>query len=597
VCGLDLHASTPIRELAALSEELARTGSRITRMRLLGDFLRALPAGDRCAAARLLVGRALPAGDPRSLEVRGTLVWQAAAAVAGQPPAASPWAGAVDFGQAVARLFQAAGRSSGQPPLTVGEVSGAFAALAAQAGTGARKAREEILLRLLGRASPGEAGFLAKVILRDMRHGANEGMLLEALARAVGAAPEAVRQAAMLLGDVGEVVRLAFDGGEPAIRSLAPRMFSPITPMLAQTATTLDRLWEAEAGRIAMEYKLDGARIQIHAEAGRIRLFSRRLHDVTASLPDIGAALQAGLAGRRAILEGEVIAVDASGRPRPFQQLLQRYRRVHEVEDLLRDVPVRLFLFDLLLDGEEALLARPYAERWARLQGHHRGLGLVPRLVPAALEEARSFYRSALAAGHEGVMLKRLDSPYVPGVRGGHWLKLKRVRSLDLVIVAADYGYGRRHGWLSNYHLAARDRTTGEFRPVGKTFKGLTDEQFREMTASLLALRRGQRGGTVFVEPRIVVEVTYSDLQRSRLYPDGMALRFARISRLRTDKAAAEVDSIQTMRALFEQQWEEAAVPGPGAAVPPGHAETREGEEPGSGASGPGGAEAAEEEG
>jgi DNA ligase-1 len=220
-------------------------------------------------------------------------------------------------------------------------------------------------------------------------------------------------------------------------------------------------------------------------------------------------------------------------------------------------VPLRLFLFDLLLEGEEPLFGRPYAERWARLATLCHGLRLVPRLLPAGLDDARAFYRQALTAGHEGIMLKRLDGAYTPGTRGGSWLKLKRVTTLDLVIIAADYGYGRRHGWLSNYHLAARDEETGGLRPVGKTFKGLTDAQFRDMTARLLALRRGQEGGTVLVEPAVVVEVAYSDLQRSALYPDGMALRFARITRIRDDKRPAEADTIQTLRRRFGVQWAE----------------------------------------
>jgi len=325
--------------------------------------------------------------------------------------------------------------------------------------------------------------------------------------------------------------------------------------MLAQTAASLEEAWQAARQPFALEYKLDGARIQIHAEGGEVRLFSRRLHDVTRSLPDVAAEVREAVGRRRLILEGEVIAVEPSGRPRPFQELLQRYRRLREVEEALTGVPVRLFLFDLLLEGQEPLLAATYEARWRRLAGARGSLRLVPRIVPLSLDAARAFTRAALGAGHEGVVLKRLDSPYTPGMRGGHWRKLKRIATLDLVITAADYGYGRRHGWLSNYHLAARDEASGEYRPVGKTFKGLTDAEFREMTERLLARKRGQEGGTVFVEPSVVVEVAYSDLQRSGLYPDGMALRFARLARIRDDKTPAEADTIQTMQRLFALQW------------------------------------------
>lgn len=544
-----------LASLAELSERLERTKSRLELMRLVGEFLRELAAGDRPLAARLLVGQPFPEGDPRKLDVSGATLWRVACAVAA-PPAEpeSLWSEVVDFGQAVERLFREAGRGSRDPSLPLSEVAQAFDRLAAQRGRGARQAREKILVDLLERISPLEAKFLAKCILGDMRHGVNHGVLLEAVARASGAPAETVRRAAMFLGDVGEVARRTFEEGADGLAGLTPRLFHPLKPMLAQTAHTLGEAWESAPGNLAVEFKLDGARVQIHVDRDEVRLFSRRLHDVTGSLPDIAAEVRGAVKTRRAILEGEVVAVDASGRIRPFQDLLQRYRRVHAVEAAQRAVPLRLFLFDLLLEANSLLLDRPYGERWERLEAVHGGIPLVPRSVPSVLAEAEAFWQESLVAGHEGVMLKRLDSPYVPGLRGGAWLKVKRTRSLDLVILAADYGYGRRHGWLSNYHLAARDEETGEFRPVGKTFKGLTDEEFRSMTARLLALKQREEGGTVWVDPRVVVEVQYSDLQKSPLYPDGIALRLARIARIRDDKPPAEADTVQLMRRLFEAQ-------------------------------------------
>lgn len=548
-------APTSFASLADLSGRLERTKSRLELMRLVGDFLRALPPGDLSTAARLLVGRPFPEGDPRTLDVSGTTLWRAVQAVEGPAvPVETVWGQAVDFGEAVERLFASAGRSSGAPNLTLEEVSRTFDGMAAQRGRGARRERETLLIRLLERASPGEAKFLAKCILGDMRHGVNEGVLLEAVARATGLPADLVRRSNMVLGDMGEVARLAFQEGAGALTAISPRLFHPLKPMLAQTAHTLEESWNDAPGRLALEFKLDGARVQIHLDRDEVRLFSRRLLDVTESLPDIAAAVRGTVKARRAILEGEVVAVDASGGVRPFQDLLQRYRRMHEVEATQREVPLRLFLFDLLLEGDVALLDQTYEERWQRLEQVHGGIPLVPRCVPHVLAEAKAFWDEALATGHEGVMLKRLDGHYTPGIRGGAWLKLKRAKSLDLVIIAADYGYGRRHGWLSNYHLAARDEQTGELRPVGKTFKGLTDEEFRSMTARLLALKRREEGGTVWVDPEVVVEVEYSDIQKSRLYPDGMALRFARIARIRDDKAVGEVDTIQHMRGLFDRQ-------------------------------------------
>jgi len=546
---------TSLASLADLSNRLGQTKSRLELMRLVGGFLGGLPPADLPVAARLLVGQPFPEGDPRKLDVSGATLWRVACTIA--PPATSPetlWGQAVDFGQAVERLFQEAGRVSGTPGVTLDEMAHTFDALAAQRGRGARRERETLLTRLFERGSPSEAKFLAKCILGDMRHGVNQGVLLEAVARVTGVASEAVRRAAMILGDVGEVASLAFREGANGFARIVPRLFQPLKPMLAETAHSLEEAWKTAPGRLALEFKLDGARIQAHLDRDEVRLFSRRLHDVTESLPDIAGLIRGAVKTRRAILEGEVVAVDASGQIRPFQDLLQRYRRMHRVDTAQRDVPLGLFCFDLLLEGDEALLDRPYEERCRRLEAVHGGIPLVPRCEPQVLAEARAFWEEAVGAGQEGIMLKRLDSPYMPGIRGGNWLKLKRADSLDLVIIAADYGYGRRHGWLSNYYLAARDEETGEFRPVGKTFKGLTDDEFRSMTARLLALRRHEVGGTIWVDPRVVVEVQYSDIQRSSLYPDGMALRFARIARIRNDKASAEADTIQHMRRLSARQ-------------------------------------------
>ncbi len=552
--GSPSAASTSLASLAELSDRLEGTKSRLHLLRLVGDFLRELPAADRPVAARLLVGQPFPEGDPRRLDVSGATLWRAVCEVAAPAAPEALWSQVSDFGQAVDRLLAEAGRGPGAPGLGLQEVARTFEAMAAQHGRGARRERERLLARMLARASPSEGKFLAKCVLGDMRHGVNQGMLLEAIARAAGVAPEAIRRAAMVLGDVGEVAHLAFEKGANAFTAVAPRLFHPLQPMLAQMAHTLEEAWNAAPGRLALEFKLDGARVQVHLERDEVRLFSRRLHDVTESLPDIVADVRGSLKTRRALLEGEVVAVDAWGRIRPFQDLLRRYRRMHRVESAQRQVPLRLFLFDLLIEGDELFVDRPYAERWQRLESVHGGIPLVPRCVPQVLAEAEAFWQEALAAGHEGLMLKRLDGRYTPGIRGSGWLKLKRAGGLDLVIVAADYGYGRRHGWLSNYHLAARDEETGEFRPVGKTFRGLTDDEFRRMTARLLAIRRREEGGTVWVDPRVVVEVQYSDIQKSPLYPDGMALRFARIAQIRDDKAPEEADTIQHMRRLFERQ-------------------------------------------
>jgi DNA ligase-1 len=423
--------------------------------------------------------------------------------------------------------------------------------LAAHRGREGRSRREAVLTALFLRATPAEAAFLVKCIRGEMRHGVNEGLLLESVARATDTPPDSVRRAAMFLGDVGEVVARAFEGGRSALDAVAPRLFHPLKPMLGQTAQSLEEAWAATPRQFALEFKLDGMRIQIHAERDEVRLFSRRLHDVTDSLPDIVAEVRSALAVRRAILEGEIIAMDVDGRPRSAQDLLQRTRRLHAVEEAQREVPLRLFIFDLLLDGEDCLVERAYHERWNRLLMAHGGLTLVPRCLPRALAEAKAFQEDALEMGHEGVMLKRLDAPYVPGLRSAGWLALTPSDRADLVIVAAEYGDGRRQGLLCQYQLAARDEESGEFLPVGNTSSSLSEEECRRMTARLLELQRGEEDGTVWVDPSVVVEVQYADIQPSQGSASGIALRFPRLTRLRNEKHPGDADTVQRLRRLM----------------------------------------------
>jgi len=276
---------------------------------------------------------------------------------------------------------------------------------------------------------------------------------------------------------------------------------------------------------------------------------------VTVSLPEVVETVQQGLGAEEAVVEGEVVGVDAVGRPLPFQHLMRRFRRVHDVAALAQEIPVQLHLFDLLYVDGESLVDLPNGERWEQLASVAAGLLLVPRIEPRTVAEGKAFAEAAHRAGHEGAMAKDLRSGYTPGVRGRSWLKLKHVMTLDCTIVAADWGYGRRHGWLSNYHLAVRDEHRGDFHVVGKTFKGLTDEEFQEMTVRLLELEARRTRGTVYVQPRVVVEVLFNEVQESSQYVSGFALRFARIHRIREDKSSQEVDTLQTLRHLYEAQF------------------------------------------
>jgi DNA ligase-1 len=509
----------PFRDFAELCRALAGTRGRLGKRALVADYLRALPDDDVPHAVAFLSGRPFPVSDPRTLSVRGL-------------PAAPP--------------------TTGGEPLTVADIAAAFADIAAASGAGSRARREARLIELVTRASPEERESLARIIGGEMRTGVSDGLVLEAIAAAVGAAPDTARRAALFLGDLSAVATLARRGGAAALASAAPRLFVPLLPMLAEIADDWDTVLAAHGGETALEYKYDGARVQIHADGERVAIWSRRLSDVTASLPDVVARAR-GYAARPFILDGEVVALSADGRPLPFQELMRRFRRVHDVEEALGRMPLALRLFDCLMVEGRPLIDAPYAERFEALACLTGGRDLAERALVRSTAEADTFRAAALAAGHEGVMAKDLTSAYTPGGRGKRWFKVKTAETVDCVIVAADRGSGRRVGWLSNYHLAVVD---GEgVAEVGKTFKGFTDRQFTEMTERLRALAVADDGYTVRVRPEVVVEVEYNEIQKSPTYPSGLALRFARIARVREDKSAGQATTLAELRQLYDGQF------------------------------------------
>ena len=411
-----------------------------------------------------------------------------------------------------------------------------------------------MLASLFRRATALEAKYLTKQITGEMRVGVDEGALLDALIRHTKIPAASIRRANQVAGDVGAVIYAALTQGQKGLDQLALGVGRPLKPMLAQSADSVSNALEMILPPLAFEYKLDGVRLQIHKQGDTVKLFSRNLSDLTASLPEIAAQVKQQIRARAAILEGEVIAIDASGRARPFQIVMRRVGRAREVDAMQQEIPVRLFLFDCLYRDGVSLLEETNAARWQALEKISGNIARVPREIIETVEQGETVLRAARAAGHEGVMAKQLASPYSPGERGKAWLKLKPVTTLDLVIVASDWGYGRRHGWLSNQHLAARDETTGEFFEVGKTFKGMTDAEFKTLTPQLLASKLRQVGATVYVKPQVVVEVAFNNVQRSPQYTSGVALRHARIVAFRPDKAPEEIDTVQTLREMLERE-------------------------------------------
>jgi DNA ligase 1 len=453
------------------------------------------------------------------------------------------------------------------PELTLAQADAAFGIIGARTGPGSQAERRQLLGQLLARATEDERQFLVRLLAGDLRQGALSGVMTEAIAAAAGVPAAAVRRAYQVGGSLARAAVAALtapagqDGAaEQALLAVMLQVGQPLQPMLAATAPTLaaalERISPAE-----VEWKIDGIRIQVHRAGQEVRVFTRTLDDITSRVPEI-VTVARSLRATAAVLDGEAVALYPDGRPRPFQVTSARTASQADVARLSEQTPLTAFLFDLLhLDGED-LLDRPASERLSRLAAVAPAELVIPRIVTSDLAEATAFFEAAIGRGHEGVVVKSLDAGYGAGRRGGDWIKVKPRHTLDLVVLAAEWGHGRRHGWLSNLHLGARDPATGDMVMLGKTFKGLTDALLKWQTARLLELadppagadaqsRAPRAHGVVRVRPELVVEIAFDGVQASTRYPGGVTLRFARVLRYRDDKTADEADTIDSVRALW----------------------------------------------
>ena len=437
-----------------------------------------------------------------------------------------------------------------EPSLEITDVDRTFTAIAATTGAGSTRERGRLLADLFLRATSAEADFLARLIVGELRQGALEGVMLDGIAKAASVPLKEVRRAHLMAGDLVQVASAALSGGSPALAAFGVQLFRPLQPMLAQTAEDIDDAF-GQLGQAAWEYKLDGARIQVHKSDDEVRIYTRGLNEVTSSLPDLVEVVRA-LPTRDLVLDGEAIALKPDGRPQPFQVTMSRFGRRLDVAIAHEEMALRPFFFDAIYANGETLLDQPAHTRFAALSGIVGEDLLIPRIITGDLGQARSFLASAAAAGHEGLVGKSLEAAYDAGKRGAGWVKVKFTNTLDLVILAAEWGHGRRTGMLSNLHLGARDPANGGFVMLGKTFKGLTDAMLEWQTRELLAREIGRDGHTVYVRPEIVAEIAFDDLLVSTRYPAGLALRFARVKRYRTDKPASQADTIDTVRSLHK---------------------------------------------
>jgi ATP-dependent DNA ligase I len=435
--------------------------------------------------------------------------------------------------------------SAAEASITIAELDDTLDRIATTSGPGSVGARRTILRELFRRATAAEADFVVRLLTGELRQGALAGLMADAIARAAAVPLDAVRRAAMLGGDLADTARRALAGGEPALTEVRLQILRPVQPMLAATATSVAEALTA-TGAASVEWKLDGARIQVHRDGNDVRVFTRNLNDVTDRLPEVVEVVRS-FAARRLVLDGEAIGMADDALPRRFQDTMSRFGRD---DATTHDLTLAPFFFDVLHLDDDDLLGRPLAERSAALT-ELAGPWRVPAIETDDATIAESFLADALATGHEGVMVKALDSRYEAGRRGASWRKVKPVRTLDLVVLAAEWGHGRRRGWLSNLHLGARDPESGEFVMVGKTFKGLTDDVLTWQTAKLQEIVARRDDYTVYVRPELVVEIALDGVQASTRYPGGVALRFARVRAYRPDKTPADADAIDAVRALL----------------------------------------------
>jgi DNA ligase 1 len=505
---------TLLAEVVAASKDVADTSSRSRKVAILGELLHRLEPDEVPIAVGFL------AGAPRQGRV----------------------------GVGYSTIFGVDRPPAAVPSLTIEELDRAIRAVQATRGSGSAAKRTQLLADLLGRATEPEADFVKRLFTGELRQGALAGLMIDAVAKAAGVPGDVARRALMLSGDLTRTAEIAMSSGEEGLRGVGFEIFRPIFPMLASTAESVDEAVSAFE-RASVEWKLDGIRIQIHRRGDDVRVYTRNLNDITHALPGIVEAVRR-LPVRQAVLDGEALWMGMDG-PAALQDTVSRIDSEAPPEGIVT------FLFDLLHVNGDDLLDTPLEQRAARLEAIAPELK-IPGVLTSDPEDAQRMLDEALRAGHEGVVVKDAASTYGAGRRGKAWRKVKPVRTYDLVVLGAEWGHGRRRGWLSNLHLGARDPTTGDFVMVGKCFKGLTDELLEWQTKELLARETERRGIAVFARPELVVEIALDGVQSSTRYPGGVALRFARVKRYRPDKSPAEADTIDDLRALLPARSAEA---------------------------------------
>lgn len=511
---------TLLASLVGVSQRVGAASARLAKVRELAAFLSALPPDEIETAAHYLSG-----------EIRQ---------------------GRIGIGYSILQAA-ASNPAATAGTLSIAELDRSLTVIAATRGAGSAARRTAALRDLFSQATPAEQEFLLRLLAGELRQGALAGVMVEAVAVAADLPVALVRRAVMYSKSLGAIARVALLEGAESLGKLQLELFSPVSPMLAQTASEVSEALSELQGEVAFEWKMDGARIQVHKVADDVRVYTRNLNEVTGAVPEIVEVVRT-FSERTLVLDGEALAFNAAERPHPFQITMRRFGRKRNVGQLRATLPIRAYFFDCLHYNGQSIADRPARERYQALAEAIPSSLQIPRLTTSSEPAARAFYEAALAAGHEGLMAKSLSAAYEAGNRGASWLKIKRAHTLDLVVLAAEWGHGRRTGKLSNLHLGALEPTTGEYVMLGKTFKGLTDAMLEWQTTVFLARETRRDQWTVYVRPELVAEVAFSDLQASTRYPGGLALRLARVKRYRHDKRAEDADTMESVRRIYAAQ-------------------------------------------
>ncbi len=551
---------TDFNELVIVLDAISATTKRKEKFSIIAEFLRSIRDDDVGIAALLLAGRTSAESDDRKLNMSwaGILNALQRAMQIDIKDIEKHYKG--DAGEAVASVLESSAvpRQQGlfQERLTLESVQSTIEKISTKQGKGSKSEKEALLSKLFLIATPREIRYLVALFLGDMRTGVSDAMLIEGISEAYLIDADLLRRAWSFCGDIGKIAQIANKSGEKGIANVGIEIFVPIRPMLASPADRVEDALSEMGVECFLEMKYDGARVQIHKDGDEVRIFSRRLIEVTESLPEIASLILENVNPQKVILDGEVIAV-IDGVPAPFQEVMKRFGRTQEIEQKMEEIQVQLFLFDIILKNDETYTDTDYKSRREILESLVPEELIAPRYAFESLDASETLFERSKELGHEGVMIKSASSGYVPGKRGKYWFKVKHsLSTFDMMVIAAEWGHGRRSNWLSDYHLGVLNEATGEFVMVGKTFKGLTDHELEVMTKRLQAIAYESKRGIVRVRPEIIVEIIASELQKSTTYESGIALRFARISRIREDLGPSDVTTLRELDETYNSQFE-----------------------------------------